>query len=328
MIRILGLDVGGANLKAAHLDGPAASRAFALWKNPSGLAEALRELLSSLPPAGRLALTMTGELCDCYPSRRHGVAAILDAVAAAAPGLQLRVWTTDGHFVDPAEARVAPLHTASANWLALATFAGRLAPHGPSLLLDIGTTTTDLIPLLDGVPIPLGRTDAARLRSGELVYRGWRRTPLCALGGGAAEFFATSQDLCLLLGLVPENPQDHDTADNRPATVTAAQARVARMLGADMETSTREERLDYASSAYARLLHDIEEGMLRVLARLPSPAEHFLISGSGEFLARAVLRLGKTTAARIRSLNQEQGPERSEAACAYAVAVLNWEREG
>ncbi len=189
MTPILGLDVGGANLKAAHLDGPAVSRPFALWKNPSGLPEALRDFLAALPPAQRLAVTMTGELCDCYPTKRVGVAAILDAVAAAAPGVPTRVWTADGHFVDPAEARVAALRTASANWLALATFAGRLAPRGPSLLIDIGTTTTDIIPLVDGVPVPLGRTDPDRLRSGELVYRGWRRTPLCALGGGAAELF-------------------------------------------------------------------------------------------------------------------------------------------
>ena len=35
---VLGLDIGGANLKAAHTNGAARSRPFALWKNPGGLA--------------------------------------------------------------------------------------------------------------------------------------------------------------------------------------------------------------------------------------------------------------------------------------------------
>ncbi len=128
---------------------------------------------------------------------------------------------------------------------------------------------------------------------------------------------------------MPEDVNDHDTADGRPATVAAAHARLARMLGADTETSTPQERLDYASSVHARLLQVIVEGLVRVAARLPSPPERLLLSGSGEFLARAVLRREQmATGATVRSLNQEQGPDRSTAACAYAVAVLNQEREG
>src|SRR5689334_10763296 len=126
---VLGLDIGGANLKAAHGDGTAVTRPFALWKNPHGLADALRDLLSALPAADRLAVTMTGELCDCYEDRRQGVAAILDAVEEAAPGRTVRVWRNDGQFSDVNAARADALMTASANWLALATFAGREAPH-------------------------------------------------------------------------------------------------------------------------------------------------------------------------------------------------------
>ena len=78
--RVLGLDVGGANLKAAHTDGAALSRPFALWKDPGGLAGALRGLIAEMAAADLLAVTMTGELCDCFESKRQGVLAILDAV--------------------------------------------------------------------------------------------------------------------------------------------------------------------------------------------------------------------------------------------------------
>jgi probable H4MPT-linked C1 transfer pathway protein len=331
MAAVLGLDIGGANLKAAHTDGIAVSRPFALWKDPGGLATALRDLLSTLPAADRLAVTMTGELCDCYENRRQGVAAILDAVEQAADGRTVRVWRTDGRFSDPASGRGDALLTASANWLALATFAGREAPQGPALLLDIGTTTTDIIPLLDGQPTPQGRTDRERLESGELVYKGWRRTPVCALmaGAGAAEQFSAMLDVYLVLGAVPEDENDRDTADGRPATQAAAHARLARMLGADLETTTEKERLELARLVSQRLVRQIVEAVERTARRLPGPPQTVVVAGSGDFLARSVLYAQEAfPPCPVAALSYELSPEIATAACAYAVAVLLAEREG
>src|SRR5689334_10795037 len=100
MRSVLGLDIGGANLKAAHSSGAAALGPFALWKNPAGLPDALGGLIHGAPPADLLAVTMTGELCDCYESKRQGVHAILDAVTAVAPKTPVRVWCNDGRLVD------------------------------------------------------------------------------------------------------------------------------------------------------------------------------------------------------------------------------------
>lgn len=138
MRSVLGLDIGGANLKAAHSSGATALRPFALWKNPAGLAAALGELIQEAPPADLLAVTMTGELCDCYESKRQGVHAILDAVTAVAGKMPVRVWGNDGRFMELDKARATPLAVAAANWLALATFAGRLVARGSALLIDIG----------------------------------------------------------------------------------------------------------------------------------------------------------------------------------------------
>jgi probable H4MPT-linked C1 transfer pathway protein len=324
MASILGLDIGGANLKAANPGGAALSRPFALWRDPGGLAGALTSLLDALPPAERLAVTMTGELCDCFPGKREGVAAILDAVAAVAAGRAVRVWQTDGRFVDPVTARARPLQTASANWLALASFAGRLVPAGPALLLDVGSTTTDIIPLLDGRPVPVGRTDPERLYSGELVYKGVRRTPLCALtdGEGAAELFATTLDVYLLLGYLPEDAADRDTADGRPATHAAAHARLARMWCADLETSSEQERIQFAEGLHRSLLRQLAAAVGRVARRPPAPPRAVVLAGSGEFLGRQVL--GQTVSADCAtiSLAERLGPEASVAACAHAVAVL------
>jgi probable H4MPT-linked C1 transfer pathway protein len=322
---LLGLDIGGANLKAAHTNGAACTHPFQLWKHPAELPEALRILLRAVPGYDALAVTMTGELCDCYETKRQGVHAILDAVESVAEQAPIRVWQTDGRFVDVAAARAAAHQTAAANWLALATFAGRYAPAGPVLLLDIGSTTADLIPLFDGNPCPLGRTDPARLRSRELIYAGVRRTPLCALLGTsvAAEWFATTHDVYLVLGDIPENPADTDTADGRPATVSAAQARLARMLCADAETCTAEATTNLAQEAHARQLNLLRDALDQVVSRLPATPETVILAGSGEFLARKLCtRLRDKSAIRLVSLTEQLGPTISTAACAYAVAVL------
>src|SRR5439155_585180 len=81
---------------------------------------------------------------------------------------------TDGRLVSLEEARRDPLLAAAANWLALATVAARLAGPGPALLLDIGSTTTDAVPLLDGRPIPPGRPDPDRPQADGLLYQGLR----------------------------------------------------------------------------------------------------------------------------------------------------------
>lgn len=320
---VLGLDIGGANLKAFHTAGIARSHPFALWRNPTGLGDALRALVLALPPADALAVTMTGELCDCFASKRAGVAAILDAVRAVAGQVPVHVWRSDGTFAELDLAAQTPLLVAASNWLALATFAGRFAPRGPALLLDVGSTTTDIVPLLDGQPAPRGRTDPERLASQELIYTGARRTPLCALLGEqvAAELFATTLDAYLVLHEIEEVDADTDTADGRPATRAQAHARLARMLCADLETSTAAERLDLARRAAARQMAIVAAALGVVAGRLPAPPATVVLAGSGEFVAAQALTVVDWTT-RVVSLRQALGAAISTAACAAAVAQL------
>jgi len=320
--RVLGLDIGGANLKAAHSGGFSSLIPFELWKNPSGLGAALKVLLADSTPCDVIAVTMTGELCDCFATKREGVLAILEAVESVAGRVPVHVWQTDGRLVPLDEARSAPLLAAAANWLALAAFAGRFMPTGPALVIDIGSTTTDIIPLYDGRPIPRGRTDRERLVSQELVYTGVRRTPLCALLGPphAAEFFATTLDAYLILECLKEDDSDRGTADGRPTTREAAHARLARMLCADAETCTPDDTRALALQTRNRQETLIRTAVDRVLSRLPEGAISALVSGSGEFLAADVL--GGYEHVHVISMARLLKPELSEAACAYALAVL------
>jgi (4-(4-[2-(gamma-L-glutamylamino)ethyl]phenoxymethyl)furan-2-yl)methanamine synthase len=331
---VLGLDVGGANLKAAHPSGAARSAPFALWKDPGGLADALRALITTMPPAELWAVTMTGELCDCFAGKREGVAAILDAVEAAAGPTSVCVYTNENWFVDAAEARARPLEVASANWLALAVVAGGQAPEGPAVLLDVGSTTTDVIPLFDGMPIPGGLTDPERLASGELVYTGFRRTPVCALldrtgagAGLAAEVFATTLDAYLILEMIPEDPDDRNTADGRPATRAAAHARMARMLCADLETSTEDQRRRLAEAVRKAQESKIQWALERASRALDRPPRTAVVAGEGAPLAWRVLeRMEWFRGCKGIDLGRVLGKEIARAACAYAVAVLAAER--
>ncbi len=328
---LLGLDIGGANLKVAHSDGIALSRPFALWKQPDRLPEELAGLLAEMPRFDRLAVTMTGELCDCFATKRDGVQALLRGVEAVAAGVAVEVWRNDGRLVSLAAALDDPLPVAAANWLALAAFAGRYSPRGPALVFDVGSTTCDLIPLRDGVPVPVGRTDLERLATGELVYTGIVRTPVCALVSAlqfrgrphrvAAEWFATTQDVDLLLDEIPESPNDRNTADGRPATKAHAHARLARMIGADSETVSFTEAVHLARQVRTAQVQALTEALASVMGLLGTVPQVVVVSGAGEFLARRIV--GEMTCV---SLAECLGPEISRAACAYGLAVLARER--
>src|SRR5688572_33346761 len=126
----IGLDIGGANLKAATASGRARSLPFALWKHPDRLADELRTVTRDLQGPGPVAVTMTGELCDCFETKRDGVRHILEAVVLAFAHERVLVWSTAGRFVTVAEASADPMAVAAANWQALATLAGRFVPSG------------------------------------------------------------------------------------------------------------------------------------------------------------------------------------------------------
>jgi probable H4MPT-linked C1 transfer pathway protein len=330
----LGLDVGGANLKAADAAGFAASRPFALWRAPDRLTGELRALLASAPHHRQIAVTMTAELADCYATKAEGVRAVIAALGAATRGCDVWIYTTRGELVAPDEATDEPLAAAASNWHALAALAVRWAGDKPAVLIDVGSTTTDLIPLVEGRPAARGATDPERLQSGELVYMGVERTPVAAIVSrlpwrGAAcpvatELFATSADAYVLLGDLPAELENCETADGRPRTREAAHARLARMVCADATMYADADALAAATAIRdAQLL--IAAGALRqVVDGMTAPPELVILSGHGEFLAQRLVAEfpwgGRSP--EVLSLNKELGPQRSRCAPAYALAVL------
>ena len=336
-MRVIGLDIGGANLKASDGASQSLSQAFALWRKPEQLPQALGEVLTRFGPCDALAVTMTGELADCFATKAEGVDRVLQAVELASKGRPVYVWQTGGEFVAPDEAREMVLLVAAANWHALSTWCGRVAPRGAALLIDCGSTTTDIIPIWHGVPMPEGRTDVERLLSGELVYTGVRRTPVCAMAstvpfrGGdcrlAAELFATALDVYLLLGDLPEAADDRNTADGRPATRAAAQARMARMLCCDCREFSEGDACSAAQFLAQEQRSRLAVALNGVLGRLGGPCRTVLMSGEGEFVVRRLVAGVRQLQGReVLSLACALGETHSRAACGFALARLLRER--
>jgi probable H4MPT-linked C1 transfer pathway protein len=334
----IGLDIGGANIKAAHGSGTAQTVPFEVWKRPDELGRAIAAIAAMLPASDRAAVTMTAELCDCFPTKRVGVNAVLDAAQDALSGRSITVWGIDGQFHSVDEVREQTELAAAANWLALASLAARLLPEFPAILIDIGTTTTDLIPMDRGSVAARGRSDTQRLQTGELVYAGVQRTPICALAtelpfrgvatGLAAEIFASTLDVYLILGEIESNPSDLSTADGRPSTADSARDRLARMVGADRDGFSREDAVAFAEGADACLMNRLATAALRACGPTIGQPAAAVIGGSGDFLARRLARRLVGPDGPLVSLKEAWGPLASSAGCAYALVQLAQERFG
>ena len=331
MTGVLGWDIGGVNTKGARVAQArvVAARAvpYELQRDPAALAPLLRRLACDVgaAPGDRHAVTMTAELSQLFRTKREGVGFVLDAVTAAFAEECVRVWTVDARWLTPAQARGEPHAVAAANWAATAHLVARLVPD--CVLIDVGSTTTDIVPIAGGVPRPVGATDTERLREGELVYTGALRTPAEAIAatvpvrgratGVSAEGFALAGDVHVWRGNLAPEDYSIPTPDGRPATRAFAGERLARVVCADREM------LDAAGvDAIADALWDAQatrlcDAVLRARARCPGVA-HAVVTGLGAFLAaEAACRAGL----QVMHLADRLGPAARHAPAA-AVALL------
>jgi probable H4MPT-linked C1 transfer pathway protein len=334
MVPVIGLDVGGANTKAAVVDGDEAvqivSEPFEVWREPEAMAGVIADVVGRLGLDGvPVALTMTAELVDVFASKREGVLHVLDAARQALPRRRLRVMTTTGRLIELDEARAAPLQCAAANWMASALLVARAVPD--AILVDCGGTTTDLIPIAAGAVAARGRTDVERLLAGELVYTGALRTNVAAvlshvpIGGRpcpvSSELFAVAADAHLLRGTLTPEQCTCTFPDGRGTSPPEVCSRLARVVCADPGELADGDLEAIAAAVEEAQIAAIAAALDRVAARLPVGTEVIAV-GVGGFLARAA-------AERCRlPLHRDGGPlggKGGEVAPAVALSVLGRE---
>jgi probable H4MPT-linked C1 transfer pathway protein len=309
---IIGWDIGGANIKAVRLEFQeqkikahrAAVRPFEIWREPGDLIIVLQDIAEELGVQGHqnVAVTMTAELSDVFRTKREGVLFVLDAIEKAFSKISIYPFNLEGRFFTLDEARKSPLLCAATNWLASALFVA--THHSDCILMDIGSTTTDIIPIRGGRAISKARTDTQRLVSGELVYTGLLRTNpntvvnqvpvkggLCRV---AAEYFTSMADIYLLSGQVTPDQYTCTTADGRPKTIPAARDRLARLVCSDSETMSAEEIDTLACYLREKQLQQITDSLFQVLSGLKNGFSlPLIVLGTGKFLVKeAARRLG------------------------------------
>ncbi len=337
MAHYFGWDIGGVHLKRARLtvarggSGSIETRIvpFEIWKDPAGLAKHLRSLLDDRE--GEHAVTMTAELSDVFSSRAEGVRAVLRACLEALPGPP-RVLDQRGRLVSLEDARERPHDVAAANWMATARLVARARAN--ALLLDVGSTTTDIIPIRDGEPCPAGRTDPERLLSGELVYTGVLRTPpaslteVVPLRGGwcrvCPEHFTIMGDAYRVLGRITESDYTVPAPDGRGKSREEAMSRLARLVCAEVDTIGAPAVETIARYLAERQVELISRGIVQVLTGGSLNASRPAVAaGAGAFLAEAAARRAGLETTRLALLFPDlQGDDWGRAAPAAALAVL------
>jgi len=308
VVGVLGFDIGGANTKASFIctqkrkliDAKVAVEYFPVWKEPeklTGVLLALKDRLGVSSLDG-LGVTMTAELSDAYQTKREGVHQILSCVKQAFPNVPIYVLNTDAKLESTEAAEETPLEVAAANWAATGWLVSQRIKD--CVVVDVGSTSSSIIPIVGGQVVAKGKTDLEKLMCGELIYTGSLRTNVATIvksvpikngvAGVASELFALSGDVHLILGNITEKDYTSETTDGRGKTVPEALARIARVVCADMEMLTKQEIIELAKYIYDQQVMQVAEGLNKVYSytkKLASVDVPMVITGLGkDFLAK------------------------------------------
>jgi probable H4MPT-linked C1 transfer pathway protein len=336
MAGIVGWDIGAANVKAVLWKGRTrrrrvASHAFEIWRDKNRLGAVLRAVLDAISEGAeprRMAVTMTAELSDVFETKREGVLFVLRALRICFPGADIYVFSLTGELVPIEDAMLTPLDFAASNWLAAASWIA--SQINDCLYIDVGSTTTDIVPIVGRRVCVSGRSDFDRLSSGELVFTGALRTNLAAIIQSipmahkicrvSSEYFAISGDVHLIVGNLDPADYTCPTPDGRPPSVDSARARVARLVCADAEMLSAAEIDGIAHYICAQQIRQICQGIEQVLASHPNlRSRPAILSGSGSFLGVAAARC---TGLEIGCLEANLGRDERAVVPCLAVAQL------
>ena len=311
-----------------------------MWQGIDTLAHPFARVVESLP-AGKCVhtLTMTGELADCFPVRRDGVTTLVDYLSSRlGPENPVYVYAGNKGLLTPDQAHASHADIASANWHATAGYAAQCL--GSGILVDLGTTTTDIIPFHEHRVCNRGYTDQERLRTGELVYTGITRTPVMAVVDRlpyknvwqsiAAEYFAGMADIYRVTGDLEERFDLMPAADGRAKTRYHSIKRLARMLGAEYVKGGDEAPwLEVARHVAEKQFERIDQAFNRVTDTLEvTVRSNIVAAGAGRFVIEKLARKNDCEVTNFEDLVPI--PDRKLRAannCSTAVAVAALTRQ-
>jgi (4-(4-[2-(gamma-L-glutamylamino)ethyl]phenoxymethyl)furan-2-yl)methanamine synthase len=332
---VIGWDVGGVHLKAARVEDNKIVKviqiASPLRAGLERLIQAFGEAKTQIGSAQHHVVTMTGELADTFESRPEGVERLASLVALQLTDAPVLLYAGPAGLVRPQDARKHASHIASANWHACARLVAQKC--GGALFIDMGSTTTDVVPIAAGRLVARGYTDAQRLTAGELVYTGLVRGFVMATADRAPvagawttlvnENFATLADVHRILGSLPDGTDQMATADGREKTVDASRARLARMAGADSADFDDTAMFGLAQWFAEAQMRAIIDAAMLVVSSAAMPADAPIVgAGIGTAVIQEAARRLKRPYVAFDSLIDVAPEARAAAAhCAPAAAL-------
>ncbi|MFW9895031.1 MAG: hydantoinase/oxoprolinase family protein [Candidatus Thorarchaeota archaeon] len=320
-MNILGLDIGGANTKAAllHFHEKSISKSFSyikyfpFWEKtikeiPKLLQRIVEEIVEKngyiLKNIDLIAITITAELSDAFPTKREGILLILDALGKVFNKSKLKFITNECEFINFDQAQTEYMSIAAANWVSTALYLGNFLSN--CILIDAGSTTIDIIPIYNSMPVPMGRDDTSRLLNHELIYTGGLRTTIPSITHHVPykgenirisfEKFALISDVYRILNFISEDEYINDTADNRSKSLDDCYSRLSRIICKDIESISKENLDIIANFIYEKHLdiisREIQAFMTNLIKRYNEFKKDpkFVITGvSAEFLVKTPL---------------------------------------
>lgn len=279
-MKIAGLDIGGATTDLAVVEFSDSGdiknirvdyEYLPMWMEKENLGNVIKNMLGSdFNDLDALGVSMTAELVDAYATKREGV---LDIVQKTRELSDIEMgFVGQSGILEPKEVLGKPLEVAAANWIATAPLAAMISPD--CILVDTGSTTTDIIPIKDGQECARGRSDLERLATGELVYTGLLRTNVATLVDRvplqdiwvrvASELFAITADVQVVLKNIGEKEYSCPTPDGSGESRTECMQRMARLVCSDLDVLTEEEVEELSSYVYQKQLERVAEALLEV----------------------------------------------------------------
>lgn len=289
MTKILGLDIGGANTKYALIETDkeeadiliVGSDYFPFWKNNENFQQYLQELKETIEEKYGVIETVvfvtTAELADCFHTKKVGITTICNYVSNVFSNLSNGpfIYSAKSSFISMKKAPEHWLEVSATNWIVSANYLGLKFPN--IIMIDIGTTTTDIIPINNGKVVAEGYTDLERLVSNELIYTGLLRTNIATilnevkLAGKiipvSSELFATTGDAFYLQDLISSEEFTSETADGKEVSKENSLARLARVICADINQLSENEIKQIAKQAINRQLEMLSQSFQAVQNR-------------------------------------------------------------
>ncbi|MEM1579394.1 MAG: hydantoinase/oxoprolinase family protein [Archaeoglobaceae archaeon] len=286
----VGIDVGGANLKIAA-GSVAEIIYFPMWKKAAELKDKLSEIAKRYG-AERAGVVITAELADIFKNKAEGVS----FVANVCKDIFKEVYFLDLNGNLSREIKN-PLDFSASNWVASISF---LIKEGyrDFLFVDIGSTTTDLIPVKDRNLAAL--TDFERLKKRELIYFGILRTPVFYILRSfnnarlCPEYFAITGDVFRVTGDISEADYNCETPDGKGKGVEDCMRRISRTLCCDLEELGIEKVKEIAFKTKKAMTRILSREIKRKIADYE--LKTVLACGIGEFLVEqsySCVRLSK-----------------------------------